>query len=260
MSWALYYANDPADRLAWIRQWEEWPDREVAAHPDYVQLFVQPGEVAACATWESRDCHVLFPFILRGLNQLPWGSHLEGMDLESPYGYGGPFSWGVAGGPVPDFWAAFDEWAASAGIVSAFARLTLFPDDLFPLLRGEVKVVQKNVVRDLRLDDASLLRDYAHKVRKNINRALRSGVHVEFDQDGARLEEFIAVYNSTMDRRAAADRYRFGPQFFDRLCRSLRGEFVFAHALADGEVVSAELVSCQPPAPTPSWAAPCRSC
>ena len=140
------------------------------------------------------------------------------------------------------FWAAFDKWATDAGVVSAFARLSLFPEEVLPLLRGETLGLQKNIIRDVTLDDAGLLSDYRHKVRKNVNKAIASGLAVEFDEHGSRLDEFIAIYNSTMNRRSADDRYRFDTRFFDHLRSRLVGQYVFAHATLDGRVVSTELV------------------
>lgn len=242
MTWAVLDAASTFDRALWIRQWEEWPDREVAAHPAYLQLFAKPSETVACATWTSDEYNALFPFILRPISDLPWACNTDRLDLEGPYGYGGPFWWGSRTGDAETFWGAFDQWAADTGVVSAFARLSLFSEELLPLLRGETSLVQKNVVRDLGLDDAALLRDYQHKVRKNVKKAIASGLSVEFDEHGSRLDEFIAVYNSTMDRRAADDRYRFDMRFFDHLRKGLPGQFVFAHATLDGRVVSTELV------------------
>jgi len=76
-------------------------------------------------------------------------------------------------------------------------------------------------------------------VRKNVKKARASGVRIEFDEDGTRLDDFLRLYAHTLDRRDAADRYRFQRDFFERLPEGGR---VYVHALLDGEVVSSELV------------------
>jgi hypothetical protein len=44
-------ANVPLDRATWVQLWENWPDREVMAHPEFVKLFAIEGQqVLAAAT------------------------------------------------------------------------------------------------------------------------------------------------------------------------------------------------------------------
>ena len=245
MSWSVLDAANPHDRGRWIQLWNDWPSREVAAHPSYVELFTQVGQRALCATWKSPECNILFPFIMRPIGDEHWAHGLEGWDLASPYGYGGPFIAEGAASGVDAFWHAFDGWATDVGLVAAFARLSLFPDDLAPVLRGEVAVAQMNIVRDLLVDDEGLLRDYEHKVRKNIKRALGSGLSVEFDEDGSRLDEFLSIYRATMDRRSADDRYYFDRPFFERICSDLPEQYVFAHVVLDGGLSAPNLCCSQ---------------
>ena len=242
MAFRVLHASSHSDRAHWLQLWHGWPNREVAAHPDYVQLFTDAPEQAIAATWESSGTKVLFPLVLRAIGDLPWARGLDGCDLTGPYGYGGPFMWGDHSIDLEPFWRSFDDWGREARVISAFARLTLFAADLAPMLRGVVAPKQLNIVRTLRLGDEELLRDYEHKVRKNIKRATSSGITIEFDQDCSRMHEFLTIYRSTLDRRSATAGYYFGADFFRRLCRLLTGQFIFAHALLDGRVVSTELV------------------
>ena len=173
---------------------------------------------------------VLYPFHLR---ELPSGA--DGHDIVSPYGYGGAFRTGDADADA--FWAAFDAWAAEQGVVSELVRLSLFRDRLLPYPGArEQRLV--NVVRELG-DDPWM--DFEHKVRKNVNKARRSGLRVEIDETGARLDDFLRVYEGTLTRREADERYRFPREFFERIRDRLAGHFVFAHALDGDRVVSSEL-------------------
>jgi hypothetical protein len=242
VTWSVLDSADPDEAALWLELWNEWPAREVSAHPSYLAMFAKPAQKSLCAIWRTAECTILFPFHLRRISDESWAASSGGWDLASPYGYGGPFSWGTTTAGVEAFWEAFDRWAIQAGIVSAFARLSLFPDEVAPMLRGEVAVAQMNVVRDLAVDDEALRRSYEHKVRKNINRAIASGLRVEFDPDGSRLDEFLSVYLATMERRDAAGSYYFDRAFFARVCGDLPGQFVFAHVLLEDRVVSTELV------------------
>jgi hypothetical protein len=218
-----------ADDPRWLERWSAWPEREVHAHPEYVRLYEDEG-LPLCAV----DDGVLYAFLLRGL---PGG--VEGSDIVTPYGYGGAFRTGEAD---PDaFWRAFDAWAAEQGVVSELVRFSLFPDRLLPYPgRREERLV--NVVRDLGPSADELWMDYEHKVRKNVKKARRSGLRVEIDETGERLDDFLRLYGDTLERREAFDRYRFPRDFFERIRDRLGGRLAYAHALDGDRVVSSELV------------------
>ena len=240
MDFRVLDAADATDRADWLQRWSEWPGREVSAHPTYVQLFARPVDRVLCAAAEDADGGVLYPFVLRPLAAEPW-TERECWDLTTPYGYGGPFAWGELRTRADEYWRRLEQWLAEAGVVTSFARLSLFPEQLLPF-RGEVVDRMPNVVRGLDLDETTIWRDYAHKVRKNVNRARELGLSVEVDPTGERLDEFVEVYASTMARRNAADAYRFSRAFFERIVSGLAGSFAFFHALDRDRVVSTELV------------------
>jgi lipid II:glycine glycyltransferase (peptidoglycan interpeptide bridge formation enzyme) len=83
--------------------------------------------------------------------------------------------------------------------------------------------------------------EFEHKVRKNVNRARRTGLSVVAD-DGERLNEFLEVYRHTMDRRDASTRYYFLRDYFERLATNLAGQFKYFHVLHERRVISTELV------------------
>ena len=211
------------DDPRWLERWQAWPEREVHAHPEYVRLFEGEGQ-PLCAV----DDGVLYPFLLRS----------DPVDLVTPYGYGGAFRTGEA--DADGFWRAFDAWAVEHGVVSELVRLSLFPERLLPY-PGEREERLLNVVRDLEPGADELWMDYEHKVRKNVKKARRSGLRVELDETAERLEDFLRLYEGTLDRREASDRYRFSRDFFEHVRDRLAGHFVYAHVLEGDRVVSSEL-------------------
>jgi Uncharacterized protein conserved in bacteria len=163
------------------------------------------------------------------------------VDLTTPYGYGGAFYWGGdREGVATPFWSAFDRWAYDRGVVTMFIREALLRDSVLEA-PGERVVKQDNIVVDLRQSETERWMAFEHKVRKNVNKAARSGVTVEVDSDPRRFDAFLAIYNSTMDRRGAASSYYFGTDFFHALNTGLPGQYVYAYALHGGVVISAEL-------------------
>ena len=224
----------------WLNYWDNWPTREIFAHPDYVSLFLGCGDRAMCAVFDSTQGQVIFPFVLRSLRSLDWSTGSEdAYDLTGPYGYGGAYA---IGNPDSDlFWIKFDEWAKKNNIVSIFTRLSLFPDQLIPF-RGNIEIKSQNIIRTLDLKPDEMWMDYAHKVRKNVKKARRNGLEVQIDLDGLHLQEFLGIYYSTMERRNAAGCYYFPEEFFQNIVRDFVGQFAFFHVLHEDEIVSTELV------------------
>ncbi|MCZ7438577.1 GNAT family N-acetyltransferase [Micromonospora sp. WMMC241] len=235
-------ARSTSDSERWAGLHRVWPRREVFAHPAYLRLFAGPADEPLAAYARTGNGFVLYPFLLRPVDAphlgVPPGRY---HDLTSPYGYGGAFQEGVGELEAKEFWVAFDEFCLRRRVVSEVTRLALFEQErLSP--PGPTRQKLTNVVRDLDIGDEEMWREFDHKVRKNVNKARRSGVTVEVDLDGARLDSFLRIYASTMDRRAAASGYYFPREFFTTIVREMPGQFAFFHALHEGRVVSTELV------------------
>jgi hypothetical protein len=235
-------ASDPAGRREWEERWRAWSEREPMAHPAYLNLFARPGDRALCAVAGGGAAGILYPFVLRPLAREPWAGPGETRwDATTPYGYGGPFAWGDLSAIAEPFWDRLERWFLANRVVSSFARLSLFPEQLAEF-RGEVGVNMPNVVRRLDLPVEEVWRDYAHKVRKNVNAARRAGLSFELDAAGTHLDDFLAIYASTMDRRNAGDGFYFSRAFFETIVRELPGSFAFAHVRSGDRIVSTELV------------------
>jgi hypothetical protein len=242
MRFRMLDAGTVEGSAAWLAHWRAWPEREVWAHPEYARLFARPCDRTVCAVGEDAGGTILFPLILRPLAAEAWAAPGEDRwDAVSPYGYGGPFAWGP--GPRDDgaFWRAHGEWCRSERLVSTFARLSLFPEQL-AAMPFPVDVRGPNVVRELGPGLDEIWKDYERPARANVKAAERAGVEIEVDRTGARLDAFLAVYEHTMQRRGASDFYLFPRAFFEAILARLPGQAVFFHAIHGGEVVSSELI------------------
>jgi hypothetical protein len=235
-------ASNPGGTAEWCECWQEWPDREVMAHPEFVRLFARKGDLILAATARTAKGGILYPFILRPLSAEPWApADFTGWDLTTAYGYGGPFAWSATPEEARGFWSHFDRWARGQKVVTSFARLSVFADQLLPF-DGDAPVNGPNIVRSLEPSAEELWNDFVPKVRQNVRRARLRGCRLEVDADGARLDEFLHVYTETMKRRNAASYYFFSRAFFETLVRNLKGHFAFFHVVHEGRVVSSELV------------------
>ena len=235
-------ASNAAACKSWIELWNDWPGREVFAHPSYVRQFARPGDRVFCAAARTAIGGILYPVILRPLASEPWaGGKARGCDLTTAYGYGGPFAWSFPERQAPAFWSQFDAWARFRGAITSFARLSVFPEQLISF-DGDLVDRGPNVVRTLEHSDDDLWNQYDSKVRKNVKRAQREGLAVQFDDRGEKLDAFIGIYEQTMNRREALSQYYFPRALFETIIKELPGQFVFAHTVAGGKVVASELV------------------
>lgn len=243
MKLCIWDAQNSLDRQNWLALWNQWPDREVFAHPDYLNLYATDCAKPMCIAASDGETFVLFPFLLRALAPEPWCPEelRDCVDITSPYGYGGPFCWGASGTEFPAaFWSAFDQWARSANVISEIVRFTLFPETTLEY-PGARRYVADNVVRSL-APESLMWNEFEHKVRKNVKRARSTQLKIQVDTTGARLDEFFSIYNSTMDRRNAVQNYYFRRDFFEQICSHLSAHTAWFHALVDDVVVSTELV------------------
>ncbi len=234
-SFRVLNAAVPADRAAWVGLWESSPMRLPFAHPAFAEPMLQQGERLAAAVCDSAAGRVLHAVVVRDAPGFC-------TDLVSPYGYAGPLVWD-ADDPAAlalDFWEAFDVWAAETRVVSEFVRFSVV-DDVLPY-RGRTSPRLVNYVHELPDTEEALWAAYAPKVRQNARRAERSGVTVEFDETGERLEDFLRIYLSTMIRHDSDASYRFDARCFERLHEQMSGSFVYVFAMHEGRAVSADLV------------------
>ena len=236
----LLDAAVPEHRAQWLDLWRTWPHRDVVAHAAYAQLFAGPEGRVVCACQMGTEGGILFPLIVRPLRIEPWGvEEGETCDLVSPYGYGGPFGWGSF--KVEAFWMGFERWARAIRAVSLFTRFSLFKDQLIPFY-GDTLVKTPCVIVSLTQEPEAILGSYAKTVRENVRHAERAGVILEPDPECRRLEEFLAVYYSTMNRLGARPMYYFPKSILERLIAQLPGQVALFHALHNQHVVSTELL------------------
>jgi hypothetical protein len=212
------------------------------AHPEYVRLFARPQDRVIAAALRTASGGILYPVIVRPISAEAWApADARGCDLTTAYGYGGPFAWSVTPEDARSFWLGFDAWAASLGVATSFARLSLFSGQLLPF-NGDTVSGGPNVVRRVDTTDDALWNDYRSDARRNIDIAREHGVSVEFDASGRRLDEFLDIYTSTMDRRGASKGYYFPKAFFETFIDRLSGHFTFVHAVVRDRVISSEIL------------------
>jgi serine/alanine adding enzyme len=197
---------------------------------------------AACVPEPGRPallCHdeTVFAVIVREVA----GGH---RDVTTPYGYGGPVSADEVAGEVRapgretgSFAPAYARWCAENGVVTSFAR--------FHPLYANHRYADGFELEELggtvawRLDDDLRERMHRHH-RRVVRKAEGAGVATTVQVAPPQLDQFVALYEETMERRAAASFYRFSTDYWSALV-ALGDRVVLVEARREDELLAALL-------------------
>ena len=139
------------------------------------------------------------------------------IDVQSPYGYGGP----IATTTDPEFlavaWAKYDEWCQENKVVVEFMRFHPLLDN-WRYFAGDVMYDRDTVYIDLTRSD--LFRGYAPRSRTAIRKAIANNVQVEWTSTEVFLDAFHPLYASTMCTLGTDHSYYFPPRYFENIVDS----------------------------------------
>ena len=181
---------------------------------------------------EGPGGHVLFACLVR---EIPGG----GLDVTTPYGYGGPVAAGEQP-PVKHFYELYERWCSDHGIVTTFIRFhPLFANHRQAPPGIRVELLAPTI--GWRLDGGRDLLAVMHSKHRNVVRkAAASGATVSAVEGPVDLAPFVELYEETMRRRDAAPFYFFPPAYWERLSR-LGEHLVVFDAVLDGELLASAL-------------------
>jgi len=241
----------PEDRAQWVSLWSTSKVRRPHDHPGFLEAMCLLGERPMAIACLLEGCLLsLYPFNVFDLAQLPFLQQLgrsPGVDVVSPYGYGGATYEGDGVDPQTaeeSLKYVLQSFFTQMNVISEFVREDIFAEHLTPRHDGEHLVQQQNVVVDLQVAMEERWLRYAPKVRKNVRRAEEAGLRVEIGNSESFLEPFLGIYYETMKRRHANDYFFLAREKLQLLHDSLQpaGGLQYALVFLNERVVAAELV------------------
>jgi hypothetical protein len=236
----------PLEILSPVRDSERWraalaglpaARRDIHLLPEYGTIYRDCyGDKPFLALHHGADGYIIQCFIRRDLGRLPFLADAPDAgrftDIANGYGYGGPLCNidGMEQGRslYRAFASELAEWAETESIASEFCSLHPLMNELQRGLIGnslQVTYVKDVVVIDLRPEESEMADGLRKGHRSSIALARRSGVRIEkVEPNVANLEAFRVMYEATMLRRQAAERWFLPEDFFPLTCSSLGGE------------------------------------
>jgi len=236
------------DREQWVLELKYLKESSLDIHyrPEYCGLFKDMGE-ARLFIYREGTASVIYPFLLRKVNLIP---ALEGRlkqdlyDITTPYGYGGPLAtpaieesvWG-------NFCRCFTDYCKENDIITEFVRFhPLLGNHRFLGRQLTIERVSSVVFVDLKKSDEEIWSGYERNNRKNIKKAYREGLEVILEEKPSHFTDFISIYHHTLLRNQAGKFYFFPKIFYDCIHKELKGNFLYAHTLKCGKLISTELL------------------
>lgn len=177
---------------------------------NYIEVFGGGLKNLICYSYKSERSNSLI--LLPGyLNPIEFSEIGRGnFDFITPYGYTGPlFSERIDETDVRNFWYEVESWNKKKCVVTQFIRFNL--SNNYKFYNGEIFSPMLNI-RGLIINEDSQWRAFEHKVRKNVNTALRENLICNVyhnDIDDNIIDEFYNIYIGTMLRTSAKEDFMY---------------------------------------------------
>jgi hypothetical protein len=160
-------------------------------------------------------------------------------DLITPYGYGGFLIEGTDHNLLRE---QYIKWCKDNNIINEFVRF-------HPLINNatnsadiyEMVLLGSTVCMDITNID-KIWYTLSSKNRHMIRKAQKSNLHVYWGRDEWLLEEFIDIYNSTMDKNNANEYYYFKRSFYKSILHDLKNNAVYFYVKLNDEIISMAII------------------
>ena len=218
----MFLRNLDCDNPLWASTMQKLR-HDVYHLPEYCQLEAKRQQASSHAFLVADGGKILFvPYLLRRCSDIFTDIGSDVFDIVSPYGYPGVLLSEEAAASTEFIDFALGEIRREMiklNISSAFIRLHPILNHQFNTGCEFVKVIRQgeSVSIDLTLSEEKLWSTTRRGHQSSINKCKRLGVTVDFYPLKSYINEFLEVYEETMNRVKAEDSYYFDEDYFNSL-------------------------------------------
>lgn len=164
-------------------------------------------------------------------------------DSVTPYGYGGVlFDGDTSEQNLQTFWKAYVEKMKEEGIVDNFVRYHPVLANAVPMkICSDVIDLGKTVAMDLTSEEV-IWTNIHSKNRNMIRKAEKNGIEIKHGQGLELFDEFINIYNATMDKDNAEEYYYFKPEFYRSIHEDLKNNYEMFWAEYEGKIIAMSIM------------------
>ena len=169
---------------------------------------------------------------------------IEGVyDSITPYGYGGFLLEGDESEEnIKSLWKPYVEKMKSENIVDNFVRYHPVLANAIPMkVCSDVIDLGKTVSMDLSSEDV-IWKNIHSKNRNMIRKAEKNGIVIKHGQGLELFDDFIKIYNATMDKDNAEPYYYFKPEFYKSIHEDLKDNYEMCWAEYEGKIIAMSIM------------------
>lgn len=230
------------------KEWDEvvrsFADYDVYYLNGYVSGFKVHGDGEPVLIYAFDDCFRAMNVVMRraisDTNCFENKKEAEGyFDISTPYGYGGLL---IEGKVTDEFITQYNKFCVGNKMVSEFVRfnpMTNNQDSCSGLY--DLQKLGDTVYIDLK-DEQYVWDNFTGKNRNVIRKAIKENVTIQWTDEPWIIDEFMEIYNSTMDRDQATEYYYFKRNYYESIIEGLKGNYKFFYAEKDGEIISVSII------------------
>ena len=236
------------NQVDWVKALDRCGKFDVYHLPQYHLLAESMGEGRPYLFfYQDNDIFAALPFLLRPVAEVDGLEGSQCNDITSVYGYPGIVTSLREEEEYADiFRRGFQEQLLqlfiTLEVVTVFSRTNPFSSSTW-LLAGmaEISQLSKTVAINLYNNDEEQLKGMSKTHKYDIRKARKSGVIAEEDPSFQHLDEFISMYNNTMQRKGASNYYYFSKEYYLQLKNRLGESIRLFFARYDGQAISASM-------------------
>lgn len=215
--------------------------QDIYYREEYLKLYQSLDEQAVCFVYTDGNFCFLFPYLLRSF-------YFDGVcyhDFETAYGYGGPIFNTDNKEFISKAWKSFYCYGQENHYIAGFVRFHPLLNNALSFDSIGVVVKDRNTIAiDLQKDIDSVWMEEIHTKNRNIiKRGAKTGLRFIADYQYEYLDEFIRLYNSTMDKLSADSFYHFDDSYYYQLKKNIPDSFLGVVLLED-KVISSSIFFC----------------
>lgn len=169
---------------------------------------------------------------------------IEGVyDSITPYGYGGFLLEGnQSEDNLKELWAAYVQKMKELNIVDNFVRYHPVLANAVPMkVCSDVIDLGKTVAMDLTSEEV-IWTNIHSKNRNMIRKAEKNGIEIKHGLGLELFDEFIKIYNATMDKDNAEEYYYFKPEFYRSIHEDLKDNYEMFWAEYEGKIIAMSIM------------------
>lgn len=169
---------------------------------------------------------------------------IEGVyDSITPYGYGGFLLEGDDSEEnMNALWKAYVEKMKSENIVDNFVRYhPVLANAVLMKACSDVIDLGKTVSMDLTSEEV-IWKNIHSKNRNMIRKAEKNGIVIKHGQGLELFDDFIKIYNATMDKDNAEPYYYFKPEFYKSIHEDLKDNYEMFWAEYDDKIIAMSIM------------------